>query len=915
MRFFNTKASVWLTLSLCLFVLIGEAARAEDIPALLLSDDDESIHLPSFLYLSDPSRVAAPAEVKVKLLDGALVKREFTLAMEEGTQWLAFTLTNPFDHALAKSIYLEKAFPNKVNLHYQQQGQWVSELSGTDIPLSKRAVKNVLPIFNINLAAHESQTFYLEIHSKIKLLQIQVVLGPSQQRNRVGNQHFLIVIGFISIAITMIFLNGLMYVAFKNRFYLYYIGFIASFITATFAINGYDLFFDLALQDRSFLFLSYTSMIIFFSLFLREVLESRAVLPKIDLILVGSCWLAAGLGVMALFDPTFVAYTIGAFAPASIIFLGILANAWFLGTPYARDLILGLSLFLIGTAYTFMVNLGLVPNNMFGLHALLIGALAQMIFFTTAFFRRVMLLNADILANNLKLLRVTEQANATLESTVNERTEELNLAKQAAEQANEARGAFFANLNHEMRTPLSGVLGMIEMIGKRQEKFISNLDLKTLETSGQQLSGLINNVLDHSKLSNNSPMEIETTKFSILSLVEELENILRNTAQQGGLRLNFEVTYDVPIMREGDYGKIRQVLVNLIGNAIKFTPSGQVDLTVSKGTAENDVIFSVIDTGKGIDEEQLEHIFSPYYQVPGSNAPGQAGTGLGLSISKELCTLMGGKLDVKSTLGEGTRFDLCLNISSVAWQENEHRTVDSSAKPIDLSGRCILVVDDSAISRQVAEAFLLPSGITFLTAKDGDQALERFKKGGIDVILMDTHMGVLGGINATRLIRTFETDNDLDHCPIIIHTADTAQHVFRQAQDAGADHCLYKPYTQMQLLRLLSEFFEAEFDNQRTNDVDVSSISPLVDKFLTHCDTSIKHCHKHIEDNNFDALAKEIHQMLGNCGIFGAQSMSATLLKVESSLDDDNVEPSHLLLLLATVADQLQMYRKTKKSF
>lgn len=111
MRFFNTKASVWLTLSLCLFVLIGEAARAEDIPALLLSDDDESIYLPSFLYLSDPSRVAAPAEVKVKLLDGALVKREFTLAMEEGTQWLAFTLTNPFDHALAKSIYLEKSFP------------------------------------------------------------------------------------------------------------------------------------------------------------------------------------------------------------------------------------------------------------------------------------------------------------------------------------------------------------------------------------------------------------------------------------------------------------------------------------------------------------------------------------------------------------------------------------------------------------------------------------------------------------------------------------------------------------------------------------------------------------------------------------------------------------------------------------
>lgn len=910
---FNTKASVWLTISLSL-VLIGEAARAEDIPAVLLSDDHESYTLSS-LYWSDPSKVADPDEAKIGLVDGALIKREFTVSTDDATQWLAFTLTNPFDHALAKSIYLEKTFPDKFNLHYQQQGQWISALNGTDIPLSQRGVKNLYPVFNIKLAAQESQTFYLEIHSKLKLLQIQVKVGPPQLTNHtsVGTAHFLIVIGFMGVAVTIIFFNGLMYFAYKERFYLYYVGFIASFTASTFAINSFDLVLNLALGDRSFLFLSYTLLIIFFSLFVREVLESKRVLPRVDLVLQYSCWLASGLGAISLFDRTFLAYTLGAFIPAGAVFLGILGYAWYLGTPYAKDLILGLLLFLIGAIYTFLVNLGLAPNNIFGVHALLIGVLASMVFFTTAFFRKLVLLNADIHASDMNLIRVTEHANATLESTVIKRTEELNRAKQAAEQANEARGAFFANLNHEMRTPLSGILGIIEMIGQRQEAIISSLDLKTLESSSQQLSSLINNVLDHSKLSSNHSLQIEVVKFSILDLVAELDNIFHNIAQQEGLPLKFDVANDVPLIRQGDYGKLRQVLINLIGNAIKFTHSGQVELAISQGTAENEVLFSIIDTGSGIEEDEIEHIFSPYYQVPGSNAAGQTGTGLGLSISKELCTIMGGKLEVKSTIGKGTRFDLRLNLLSIASQKKEPREVGSSAKPVDLSGKCILVVDDSAISRLVAEAFLLPSGITFLIAKNGAEALERFKKGGIDVVLMDTHMGVLGGISATSLIRTFETENNLDHCPIIIHTADTGRDVFRKAQEAGADHCLYKPYTQMQLLGLLSEFFEAELDYQSANVVEASSIIPLVDKFFAHSDASIKHCHKHIEDNNFEALAKEIHQMRGNCGVFGAKSMHTTLLKIENSLDDDKIAPSDLLPLLTTLADQLQMYRNTDK--
>jgi CheY-like chemotaxis protein/nitrogen-specific signal transduction histidine kinase len=505
---------------------------------------------------------------------------------------------------------------------------------------------------------------------------------------------------------------------------------------------------------------------------------------------------------------------------------------------------------------------------------------------------------------------MTQNAATSLEKMVTERTRDLIQAKQQAELANEARSEFFATINHEMRTPLNGILGMIEVLSQTQQKTAVKRYLKTLKSSSQQLSSLINNVLDLSKIDHAAGLEIQTIDFNLLNLVDELEDIFLNMADEKNLHLNLRVSEDVALGRQGDYVKLRQILVNLMGNAIKFTDSGQVELNISTGASKDEVVFSVSDTGYGIAADQLVHIFTAYHQLPVNSSTHQAGTGLGLAIAKSLSSAMGGSLQVQSEQAKGTRFQLDLPMQSIAWSPMKDTHRKNPIQTVDLSDKTILVADDSTINQHVIEAFLASSCITIIAVTDGLQALKRFEQGGIDIVLIDFHMGVADGITATIGIREFETSNNLDHCPIILYTADTRPSIFHQASQAGADHCLYKPCTQLQLLSILCEFFELELDHQAINAVEVAEIPSLVDKFLDHSQLSLEHCNQHLEEHEYEALGKEIHQMLGSCGVFQASSMYTTLEKIERLLSQQPIASKAVFSLLDTVKRQLHMYRQ-----
>ena len=283
-------------------------------------------------------------------------------------------------------------------------------------------------------------------------------------------------------------------------------------------------------------------------------------------------------------------------------------------------------------------------------------------------------------------------------------------------------------------------------------------------------------------------------------------------AEDKGLSLSFQVQGDLILDRHGDYGKLKRVLINIMGNAIKFTHSGRVELTILQGSSEDELMFSIADTGDGIAEAQIERIYTAYHQVPGSNGFQKTGSGLGLSISKTLTIVMGGTLNVKSELGKGTQFDLCLPLKPLILRHKKEVNINRAINPVNLSGKCILVADDSDINQEVVSAFLSSTGISVVAVTDGKQALDRFQLGGIDIVLMDLHMGVMDGITATSLIREFEANNNLEHCPIIFHTADTGEETLGQANEAGAERCLYKPYTQAKLLSTLYEFIDLKLD-------------------------------------------------------------------------------------------------------
>ena len=912
MNIFNTKTPLWLRLSLLLFVLISELSGADNIPAYDLNDDTQLFSISSS-HWEDTSLIATPTEAKAQLVNGALIKSHFSIPMTKASHWFAFTLTNVTDHALAKSVYLKQAYPEIVNLHYQHQGKWVSDANGTDIALNKRNVNNILPVFNINLDANESRTFYLEIHSKIKILELNFHVDALKYSHSIGDLHSVLVTLFIGSGILVSLINSLMYLSFKDKSYLYFSAYCFSFVAATFAMNSFDLFFEFQLQDRRFLLLFYHSMIFFLSLFVSEVLQDRKDMPWIRMLLRASRGLVLTIAVLTLYDGNYFSYTLIIFMPISILFLCIMIYASTSGEAHAKLLSLGIALFLSGALCTMLVNVGVLPGNVWTLHGVLIGSVAEILIFSLALFRRVLSLNIAVNMANLSALSLSQQAQATLEKTVVERTKELNQAKQVAEEANENRSDFFANINHEMRTPLNGILGIIGIIGQQGERTVSERHFKTLKTASHQLSSLVSNVLDHSKLSNNAVLEVQRINFNVSDLVNELEDTFFNMADDKGLALSFQIQGDLMLDRNGDYGKLRQVLINIMGNAIKFTQSGQVELIVCQGALNGEITFNITDTGDGIAEEQMPNIFTAYHQVPGCNGIRHEGSGLGLSISNTLTAIMGGTLNVKSKLGKGTQFSLCLPLKPLLVYHKKSAHISRASKQVDLSGTCILVVDDSVVNQEVVDAFLSSTGITLIAVTDGQQALDRFKQGGIDIVLMDLHMDLMDGITATRLIREFETKSNVEHCPIILHTADTGENVLNDADQAGVDHCLYKPYTQVQLISTLCEFIDLEFDSQNVDVVEVSHMKHLVDRFLEYCNTSLNTCHTHIELNNFEALDKEVHQMLGNCGVFGATSMHDTLKKVKDLLNENKVEPLPLLLLLTTVKDQLLVYRQTAK--
>jgi hypothetical protein len=514
-------------------------------------------------------------------------------------------------------------------------------------------------------------------------------------------------------------------------------------------------------------------------------------------------------------------------------------------------------------------------------------------------------------------LRIINEVNKDLKNQIIERQhaeklliesrKELERAKDVAEEANKSKGQFLASMSHELRTPLNSIIGMVELLDQSSLNKDQKQYIELLNSSGTHLLNLIDDIFDFSKIEAGL-LKLHLIDFNLLDVLEKTCEGMAIIARKKKLEIHCDIDKEVPICLHGDPLRLRQILTNLISNAIKFTKQGSINVAVVKTSQKEGetVLFSVIDTGIGIPAEKQQFIFQRYFQADTSAARHHVGAGLGLAICKSLVKMMGGKIWFKSIENQGSTFYFSMPFQIAHQQIGRLKlptdlatvTAEIAATPykISLKTSTILIAEDSSDNILLIQLYLKNQPYLLDHAENGKIAVEKFKKSHYDLVLMDLQMPIMDGCTAVKLMREWEKDQKKIPTPIIALTAYVLPAEIQAALDAGCSHYLTKPIHKQTLLEALSQFIHSAVTNipgeamAQENEVLIiqSDLQPLIPQYLENIKHNLKEILDAIHVGELNNAAVLGHRMKGSGSGYGIQKITELGALIEQEAKNQN---------------------------
>lgn len=500
----------------------------------------------------------------------------------------------------------------------------------------------------------------------------------------------------------------------------------------------------------------------------------------------------------------------------------------------------------------------------------------------------------DSMAQSIRMnVQALQRAADMLEDRVTERTAELAEARDEAINANRIKSAFLANMSHEIRTPLTAIIGFSETLLDSEQSMAERVDsIHTIIRSGKHLLQIINDILDVSKLEAGK-VDVEYIPVDIFQLLEDVHSIVYLLAREKGLYFYLDYTFPLPQIIVSDPLRLKQVLINLCNNAIKFTNHGTVRIKVAFCDKTGKLVLKVIDTGVGLAPAQQAHIFDAFSQADISTSRQFGGTGLGLYLSRQLANRLGGDILVESTLDVGSCFTVSIEPGPLDKQKfvTHIPSTKKDCKPSItseyryLSGT-VLVAEDNIDNQKLTSLLITKIGAQVDIAENGQKAVEKALSREYDLILMDMQMPVMSGPEATRHLR------DLGYRgPIVALTANAMKADVDSCMSAGCDGFVSKPIQREQLYNLLAQHLQPGQSPTAQRTPLTSSLldqdpdlQDLVSEFVRHLPVAIDEIRAQLDAADLDTLKSKIHQLKGTCGNFGYEPMYKLCQKIEFEL-------------------------------